>query len=327
MSAPGGGGRRRAAHVVAWIAVAALLALFARQVDWHAAAAAARAADPRLLLLAAALNLLSLTCKGVRWWVFLRAVGVRSLALVLRATYAGASLNNLLVAQGGEGARVLLVSRGTGVSSARVLAALALERALDALTYLVLLVGAAWLLPLPHVITRWRGVAGAVLGVALVLVTALALRDAPAGDGGTVVRGGRVRAYLRRFSAGVGDIASPGRLAAAMLLSLAAWALQVSTYHVVARAAHSTLPLAGSVAALLAVGISFLIRATPGNVGVFQMVYALTAATFGVGEGAAVAIAVLIQLIQVVPVVVIGSVVTPLRSAGPTSDDSNIRNS
>jgi uncharacterized membrane protein YbhN (UPF0104 family) len=121
----------------------------------------------------------------------------------------------------------------------------------------------------------------------------------------------RLRAWLRRFVAGVGEVVSAGRLSGGMVLSLGAWALQVATYQLVARAAHLPLPLAGSVAALLAVGISFLIRATPGNVGVFQVVYALTASAFGVAEGPAVAVAVLIQVVQVLPTFVVGTAMAP----------------
>jgi uncharacterized membrane protein YbhN (UPF0104 family) len=107
-----------------------------------------------------------------------------------------------------------------------------------------------------------------------------------------------------------------------MVLSLAAWSLQVATYHVAARAAHLPLPLAGSVAALLAVGLSFLVRATPGNVGIFQVIYALTVRSFGIAEAPAVAVALLIQTLQVVPTVAAGTLAAPRllrgtrRSAG-----------
>jgi uncharacterized protein (TIRG00374 family) len=266
---------------------------------------------------------------------------VRSLGLVLRATFAGASLNNLVVAQGGEGARVLLVSRGTGVSSAGVLAALALERALDAVSYLVLMVGAAWMLPLPPHIARWRVGATVLLAVAALSLVVLALparRSSPrrpaaaatehrARDQQTsrpadlfvVPTGRRLVSYLRRVGQGAALVATPARVAAGMVLSLAAWALQVATYHLTALAAHLPLSLAGSVAAILAVGISFLVRATPGNVGVFQVVYAMTVRSFGIPEGPAVAVALLIQTIQVIPTMVLGTWVAPrLLNGTPT---------
>ena len=299
--------RRRMAQLAMSVAVLALLLLFARHVDWRGAAAVIRTADLRLVALAAALNLVSLALKGVRWWVFLRPMGVRSLALSLRATFAGASLNNLLVAQGGEGVRVLLVSRATGVSSARVLAALAMERLLDAVSYLLLLVGAAWLLDVPPLIVRWRTPATGVLALVALALVALTLWERADGPDPT----GRLHGYLVRFAAGISELASTPRLAVGMGLSLGAWALQVATYHVAAIAAHLPIPITGSVAALLTVGISFLVRATPGNVGVFQVVYALTARSFGVAETPAIAAALLIQCVQVLPTLVVGTLVTP----------------
>ena len=269
--------RRRWLRVVALLVLATLLVAFGRHVDWRAALTAIRGADAGLLLFALVANQLSLALKAVRWWVFLRPLGVHSLTLVVRATFAGASLNNLVVAQGGEAARVLLVSRATGVSNARVTGALALERALDAVSYLTLLVAATWMMDLPDTLMRWRTAAS----VALAIIATLLVLLSP-----------------------------PARLTVAMLLSLGAWALQVATYHAVARAAHLPLPLSGSIAALLAIGISFLIRATPGNVGVFQLIYAMTARWFGIAEGPAVAAALLIQTIQVVPTVVIGTALT-----------------
>jgi uncharacterized protein (TIRG00374 family) len=282
-----------------------LLVAFGRHVDWRSAAAAGRSADAGLLVLALVANQLSLALKGVRWWVFLRPLGVRSLSLVLRATFAGASLNNLVVAQGGEGARVLLVSRASGVSSARVAAALALERVLDAVSYLTLLVSAVWLLELPDVLVRWRAAASVALGGVVVALMVLGVSSGRAAV--PVSSDGRVRAYARRFTSSASDLASPGRLAIAMALSLGAWALQVTTYHVIALAAHLPISLSGSVAAMLAIGITFLVRATPGNVGVFQVIYALTVSRFGIAEGPAVATALLIQTIQVLPTIAIGS--------------------
>jgi uncharacterized protein (TIRG00374 family) len=312
---------RHALRIAAIVMILALLIPFARGVDWRAVGAVARGADTLLLSAALVCNLLSLSLKGVRWWVFLRPLGVRSLSLVLRATFAGASLNNLVVAQGGEGARVLFVSRASGVSSAHVLAALALERALDAVSYLVLLGGAAWLLPLPDHIARWRSAGGIVLGVAIAALTVLGLLARRSRDAPLLTAAPRLPSYLRRFARGVTAIGSMSRIALALLISLCAWALQVATYHLTAAAVHLPLPLAGSVAALLSVGISFLVRATPGNLGVFQAVYALTVRSFGVAESDAVAAALLIQAVQVLPTLVLGTLAAPRlgrRAARPS---------
>lgn len=307
--------RRRALRTGALLLLAVLLVAFARRVDWHAAAGALRSADPRLLAAALVLNLASLAFKGVRWWIVLRPLGAVPLPLTLRATFAGASLNNLVVAQGGEGARVLLVARATGVASAGVLAALALDRALDVASYLLLLVASAWLLELPEHLLRWRFAATALLLSAALAVAVFGIAGRRTGfrvDGGDgMASRGRVATYLRTVYAAAMQLSTVPRLAVALALSLAAWALQVATYHLTALALHLPMPLAGSISALLAVGISFLVRATPGNVGVFQLIYAVTVRPFGIGEAAAVAAALLIQTIQVVPTVILGALVAP----------------
>lgn len=318
---------RRALRGGVTIVIVVALVLFARSVDWRAVASAARAADPLLLAGAVVLNLVSLFLKGVRWWTFLWPMGARSFGLAIRATFAGAALNNVLVAQGGEGARVAFVARGASLSSARVLAALALERALDAVTYLLLLVGAAWFLPLPANLARWRGAAVLMLLIVLSGLAALVAtgrrRRPPNGVAtdqsaaanlaqrprGTL--GERARGYAARFSGGVVDVATPGRLVVAMLLSVSAWILQIATYDFVARAAHLPLPIAGSVAALIVVGVSFLVRATPGNVGIFQLAYLLAVKPFGMPDATAIAVALLIQAIQVVPTMLGGALAAP----------------
>lgn len=319
-------GAGRALRWLLTVTVFVLLAMFARRVDWGATWVVVRHADPVVLLMATLVNLLSLALKGVRWWIFLRPVGARPLGLALRATFAGAGLNNVLIAQGGEAARVILVARAAHISTEPVLAALTVERLLDGVTYLSLLVGAAFVLDMPEPIARWRRVASlalvaAVGAVAVLVGRASAAVRVPVVDAVDAVDavdieppatlGARARAYAARFVADLGAVASPSRLGGAMARSAGAWVLQVATYHLTARAAHLPLPLAGSVAVLLAVGIGFLVRATPGNVGLFQVVYALTAGSFGVARDPAVAVALLIQMLQVIPTTVIGIALAP----------------
>src|SRR3954467_13289181 len=151
------------------VAIVAMLVVFATKVNWHATWAAIRESSISILLAAALVNLLSLVLKGVRWWIFLRPIGVNSLWLALRATFAGAGLNNVLVANSGEAARVIFVSRATHLQSAKVLATLALERMFELVGYVVMLALAVSFLHLPPAIERMRIFAW----VALVVIAGL----------------------------------------------------------------------------------------------------------------------------------------------------------
>ena len=62
---------------------------------------------------------------------------------------------------------------------------------------------------------------------------------------------------------------------------------------------------------MLLVNVGFLARATPGNVGFFQFVYAATAQAMGLSKDAAVGVAVLLQVVQNVPVTVLGAALAP----------------
>jgi hypothetical protein len=71
------------------------------------------------------------------------------------------------------------------------------------------------------------------------------------------------------------------------------------------------LPLAGTVAAMLLTNAGLVLRATPGNVGYFQFAYAVAATRFGVPMEAAVASALLLQVVQIVPVTLLAVALAP----------------
>jgi uncharacterized protein (TIRG00374 family) len=295
------------------VAMLVAIVLYGRTINWTAAWSAIRSASWPILLVATLVNFITLGAKAVTWWIFLRAVGVPSLSLAVKATVAGAGLNNILVANSGDAARVVFVTRASDAPSAAVLAALALERLFDLIGYIILMAGAAYLLPMPHEVARWRFAAvGVLLGIALLL--GVLLKRAPGIAAVTVYPTtivGRVRTYLDRFMGSVRDILTVERISLAMLLSLVNWAAQIATYHLVAVAAHFPISIVGSVTTLITANVGFVVRATPGNVGVFQVVYGVTAEALGLDKAQAVAVALLLQFIQNLPVTLLAIVIAP----------------
>lgn len=312
---------QKAARSLRWILTAAIvvfLIIFARTIDWSAAWNSIRHADMSLLLAAVAVNFVSILLKGVRWWLFLRAAGAPSLPLAMRATLAGAGLNNVLVAQGGEAARVVFVSRATGVESSTILATLALERMFDAVGFVILLVFGVVAFELPPLLEKWRIPAEILLvAIAIFLVwfvyNAKKLRPEHVPERRAKARTlwGRVRRYLSDFAASTQSLTTAWRFTGAFVLSMLSWAGQIATFALAAAAAHVSLPLAGSLAGLLAINLGLLIRATPGNVGFFQVVYALAAEEFGVGRSDAIAVSLLIQTLQIIPMTIVGVALAP----------------
>ncbi len=107
------------------------------------------------------------------------------------------------------------------------------------------------------------------------------------------------------------ELATGARIVPMLLLTIVAWLGQLATFAYAASAVQMHLPIQGSLAGLLAVNVSLVVRATPGNVGFFQFAYALAVAPFGVVEANAVGVAVLIQALQIIPTTIIGVALAP----------------
>ncbi|MGH7647396.1 MAG: lysylphosphatidylglycerol synthase transmembrane domain-containing protein [Gemmatimonadaceae bacterium] len=304
---------KRLLHGALTLGMVALLVYYARTVHWDAAWHAIRSASPWLLFLAALANVATVVSKALVWWIFLRPVGAPSLGLAMRATFAGAGINNLLIANSGEAARAVLITRSSDASGTGVVAALALERLFDFIGYVLVLIGAAFLFPLPESVARWRPEAIAMLGAIVVVLIALLAHAPHPPPADKVITGmfARVVAACERFIERLAHIATIKRMGAALMLTLVNWGTQIASYHLTAIAAHFPISLAGSITAMLLVNVGFLVRATPGNMGVFQLVYAVTAQAMGLSSDAAVGVAVLLQVVQNAPVTVLGAALAP----------------
>jgi hypothetical protein len=158
--------------------------------------------------------------------------------------------------------------------------------------------------------------------IALIVITVALVwlaRTAPEAEAEQIVerraapRGWRARslAWLREFGGSMRELATGPRMIPLLVLTILAWLGQLATFVYAARAARIHLPVQGSLAALLAVNVSLVVRATPGNVGFFQFAYALATAPFGVIEANAVGVAVLIQALQIIPTTLIGVALAP----------------
>ena len=299
-------------------AILVFLILFARTVDWHAAWSSMRHASLPLLAAAIGVNLLSVIIKAIRWWLFLRPIGITSLPLALRATIAGAGLNNILIASGGDAARVVFVSRASGVSSSTVLATMALERLFDPIGFVFLLVFGVIVFELPAQFEAWKTPAEILLVVIVLLLVFFVYatrrmkpEHVPDRRAKPRTLKDKIRVYFTTFGRTAGRLATGPRFVAAILLSLASWACQLWTFQLAAAAAHVSMPVAGSLACLLAINVGLILRATPGNVGFFQFAYALMAGQFGVSRDNAIAVSLLIQTLQILPLTLLGVALAP----------------
>ena len=118
-----------------------------------------------------------------------------------------------------------------------------------------------------------------------------------------------VPAVLRRAGEVFGQIGSWKRFPAPVALAFANWLGQWATYHLALVATGIPASLAASFTATLASNIGGALRLTPANVGITQASIAIALLPFGVKPAAAVAASLILQAIQVLPVLALALLV------------------
>jgi uncharacterized membrane protein YbhN (UPF0104 family) len=271
-------------------AIVAAVVLF--RFPWHLTIATLIAADPKLLLAALAVNLVSLVAKGWAWHLLLLLLAPSRWVAAQEANLIGCAANSVSVTVVGEIARVNRIVARDRVPLQSAMVSVVWARAVEALGLAIFMLVAPSVLRLPPILHGLQVASGAVLLGLLVAAWT-----------GRVVGVARLfPSSARSALARVVSIGSPRRLALPTLMALVNWGAQWVTYHLTLLALHVPTGLAGSFTALVVCNLSGLARATPGNVGIAQGAMALALLPFGVSPQAAVAAGLALQGIQVLPV-------------------------
>jgi uncharacterized protein (TIRG00374 family) len=279
-----------------------------------------RAARPLPLLLAVALATSSYLIRALRSQVLLRAEagGPVPLASLWHATAMGFMASNTLPFRLGELVRSYALSRLGGVPIASALSSIAVERALDGLTLvgllLVALLGAG--LPADTVIlgNRLDELAGkSAIVCAIIFAGALAVVLFPRLSE-RLIRAllpwrrlaDRLVALVEGLRLGFGALKSPGRLIAAIVWSLVHWLIGGLSFYVAFQAFGIEVGYAGAllVQSLLAFGVAA--QLTPGFFGQFEVLVAAALTLFGVSEGKGIAYALTYHITTFLPIVLLG---------------------
>ena len=273
------------------------LSLAVRNIHWSDVWTAWLQARWSLLVRGALILVAGWGVAAVRWRILLAAPGLR-----VRDTFAylciGYLANTVLPFRLGELARATLLGRKRELGVGRVLGSIALERVLD----LLALMGVVLLLALAMDIPPAIQAAAATLAVggmgALVFLAVLAFqkerwhRVAP-----LLARimprrlAERVVGLVEGFASGASAMRRPGALVAAGGLSLAIWGMAGMATWAWVRAFQLPVPWFGAFFVLVAVNLSSAIPSLPGYVGVYHYAAVLALSVWVPEESAALAYA------------------------------------
>ena len=273
-----------------------LLGRFVHGFAWAETLAAAAGADWMALLLATGINLLTLVAKGWAWHLLLLPLAPHRWRTAQAATLFGAAVNCIAISIGGEAARIHLLTTRDRVPVRAVAATVFASRVVEALALLGFLSVAALVLPSEPWAWTLRTTLWTLLAVVLVLTAANAWS--------------RILAPLpRALAAALEPLAAPGaarRLAAPLFLDLLNWVGEWATFYFCIRATVGPIPLGAAVTALVLSNIGGIFRLTPGNVGVIQGSVMVALLPLGVPAEQALAAGLVVQAVQVLPVLAVG---------------------
>lgn len=273
-------GRRWVTVGLGLLLSAALPVLAFRGVDlaetWHLV----RGARPQALVLAGFFSLCCLWFRAWRWRYLLVAWKRVRPQSCLSATCVGYLANNVLPFRLGDVVRGGVLGKLEGISTARALGTIAVERVLDILT-LVFLLGAylAFAAGGPHAAELFLAGQLALGGGVFLSLLLLAgywrrqqvqrLFAAPVGWFSPKL-GDKLNALAGRFLEGLQAFASPLQTVQVLALSVAMWGAAVFSYYHVGRAIGLDLRLEDCVVVVFAAAFGAIIPAAPGGVGTFH---------------------------------------------------------
>lgn len=306
--------RSRSLHLAGLAALAVLAAVALRDADLAAIGRALLAADPRLLALAAALNLAGLAAQAARWHALVRPIAPAArLSGAFRALVSGYALGLVLPARASDVARAHLQARASRAPLAALAATVVLDHAVNAITLLTAIGLFGLVAPLP----AWArsSALGLLVASAGAAIAARALHRHPR-PGPPRGRLGRLADELR---GGLGAVRDPRALAAATGAALAGWALEIAI--AVACLPAFGLPPAPATGMLLvlATTVSAAASVSPGNAGAFELAAVLALAGLDVPREQAVAFALGYHAVHLLPVALLGGawLLTSGRDAAP----------
>jgi hypothetical protein len=265
---------------------------------------------PALVVLAFAV-----LARAIRWRSLFTPETRPPLGPVTAAMLIGIAVNSLIPFRAGEAARILALGRRTGTSRIETLATVGIERVLDVFCLLVLLFVA---LPvLPNV--TWIGAAAILAAVLAALLAGAALVFAIWGDRPLhflarlfgrlpIVDEDQIEHAGHSLMRGFAGLRHPGIAFASFAWTTIGWVITAVSFWIVTLAFDLDLPVSSGLLVLAAVGLSLVLPAAPGALGVFEAAVVLALAAYDVPRTEALSYAFVLHAVNFFPYLIAGAI-------------------
>jgi hypothetical protein len=260
------------------ISLGALFLAF-RGLHWAEVGSALRDANYLLLLPAAVVMFFSLYFRAIRWGVLFHPRTDLRVGALMGTMNVGYSVNNILPLRVGELVRAYLIGDGERVSTAHALSTIVVERVLDVLTVVLMLV-----LLLPFVdMPAWAATPALVAGVGFLVLAVLLATLSLARQWALAIVDWCARRFPARYQGrlheaaesvmeGFGVLSKPAVLARGVGWSFASWFASALMMFIVQQAFDLGLGFGAAPFVLATTSLAMLVPASPGYIGTFELV-------------------------------------------------------
>ena len=291
------------ARVLAGLAISAAGLWWAfRSTDWPAVGIAMQGANPWLLALSATLLLAALPVRGHRWGLFLRPFKRVPVRMTSEATVIGYFGNNVLPLRMGEIVRAYFLGKSTGLGTSKVIGTIILERVLDMLTVVLLLLLAPLVAYIPPELSGSAKIAGA-MGLLLAVLTWWASNT---GNVNWVPE--KLRVVAENVRSGFASIRRRETVVPMLTGTAIIWAFYLASFYAALAAMGLQLSPAETYSLFVATTVVVAIPSAPGFIGTYHaMVIFMLVNVMGNELGQAQAAAVMLHAIGFLPYTLIGA--------------------
>ncbi len=256
------------------------VALVLRQVDLKQSWTALGRLNGAFLLVPIAVFFLNLPLRAWRWQLIFPPSSRPQIWQCLTVLGIGNMANFLLPGRAGDVARCVLLGRTNSINdSSRTLATLAVEKVLDGLALVAMVLFSIWALQPPPWLLNLLRVAILIFGAALALLVLLRYK--------TSVLIGFVRKLFRAahlssleekldglltsFSDGLSAVTSAGQMLTLLFITAAIWVTEAGTIWGLAAALGLSIALKSAIVATAVLGLGLMIPAAPGGLGTYEL--------------------------------------------------------
>ena len=312
----------------------ACVAILWRQVDLKQSWNALGRLNGPFLLVPLSVFLVNLPLRAWRWQLIFPPSSRPGFASCLTVLGIGNMANFLLPGRAGDLSRCVLVGRaGSLTESSRALATLAVEKVLDGLALVGMVLFAAWALHPPHWVIQLLRVASLIFAGALILLLMIRYRTRTLID---VVRSSFRRVHLSSlegkfdhgltsFADGLTAISSVGQMLWLLALTAAIWMTELVLIWGLAAVLGTTITLKSAAVASAVLGLGLMIPAAPGGLGTYELFGTEAFKLVGLAASSALALTVVIHAWVFVANVSLGACLLALKGLSLTRLSHQLR--